>query len=97
MRLSRLGVTVVSTSPNDTRIGGYPMWAFLKDGTVVRLDQGFTGPQGLGSPMLDRWEFRKPVENLNDIAGISINYWFIPMENGVALPGYWLSQLPTVE
>lgn len=93
LRLSTLGVTVVTQALND-RINGYPMWAFFSDGTKVPLNRGFTGSGGYGGLDLNRWDFSEPIEDLNTVTGISICYWMIPIENCVAGEGYWLTELP---
>lgn len=93
LRLSTLGVTVVTQALND-RINGYPMWAFFADGTKVPLDRGQTGSGGYGGLDLNRWNFAEPIEDLNSLTGISIGCWMIPVENGVAGEGYWLAALP---
>ena len=40
-----------------------------------------------------RWEFDRPIE-VNDITGVALGCWMIPVENGVAGEGYWLPSLP---
>ncbi len=93
LRLSSLGVTVVTRSLNDV-ISGYPMWAWLSDGSKFQLDHGQSGSGGYLGPNLNRWDFPEPMEELNSITGISIGCWMIPVESGVAGEGYWLPSLP---
>ena len=93
MVLSPLGVTLVTTSPDFTGVGGYPLAVYLADGTVLRPQRGFTGPSGVDGPDLARWDFREPVD-LDQITGVSLGYWMIPLANGGAGEGYWLSRLP---
>lgn len=93
LRLSTLGVTVVTQALND-RIGGYPMWAFFSDGSKTLLDHGFTGSGGYGGPDLNRWNFAQPIEDLSSLTGVSIGCWMIPVDSGVAGEGYWLPTLP---
>lgn len=94
LRLSSLGVTVVTQAASNDRIDGYPMRVFLSDGAKAPLDRGQTGSGGYGGPDLNRWNFAEPIEDLNSVTGVSIGYWMIPIENGTAGEGYWLSELP---
>lgn len=93
MVLSPLGLTIVTTSPDFTGISGYPLAVYLADGTVVRPQRGFVGPSGVDGPDLARWDFKEPMD-LDQITGVSLGYWMIPLENGAAGEGYWLYQLP---
>ena len=92
LRLSPLGVVLTSTSPNYTQIGGYPLTVFLADGTSFHPESGVHGHQKDG-PNMSRWVFDRPTE-VNDITGIALGCWMIPVENGVAGEGYWLPVLP---
>lgn len=92
LRLSPLGVTILSTSPDDTLIGGYPLTVFLADGSSFHPESGMYGHQKDG-PNMARWVFEKPVE-VSDMTGIALGCWMIPVENGIAGEGYWLSALP---
>lgn len=92
LRLSPLGVVLVSTSANWTQIGGYPLTVFLSDGTSFHPGSGIHGHQKSG-PNMARWEFDRPVE-VGSITGVALGCWMIPVENGVAGEGYWLPALP---
>ena len=92
LRLSPLGVVLTSTSPNYTQIGGYPLTVFLADGTSFLAESGVHGHQKDG-PNMSRWVFDRPME-VNDITGIALGCWMIPVENGIAGEGYWLTALP---
>lgn len=92
LRLSPLGVVLVSTSTNWTQIGGYPLTVFLSDGTSFHPESGVHGHQKDG-PNMARWEFDRPVE-VGSITGVALGCWMIPVENGVAGEGYWLAALP---
>ncbi len=92
LRLSPLGVVLTSTSPNYTQIGGYPLRVFLSDGTSFQAESGVHGHQKDG-PNMARWAFDRPLE-VKDITGLTLGCWMIPIENGVAGEGYWLSVLP---
>ncbi len=92
LRLSDLGVTVFSTSDDYTQIGGYPLTVFLPDGTRLHPEGGEYGYQEDG-PNMARWVFDCPVE-VDQITGVAIGAWMIPVENGTAGEGYWLPELP---
>ena len=92
LRLSPLGVVLTSTSPNYTQIGGYPLTVFLSDGSRFHPGSGIHGHQKDG-PNMARWEFDRPIQ-VNDITGVALGCWMIPVENGIAGEGYWLASLP---
>lgn len=92
LRLSPLGVVLVSSSTDWTQIGGYPLTVFLADGTTLHPESGIHGHQKDG-PNLSRWEFDRPVE-IKNITGVALGCWMIPVENGMAGEGYWLPALP---
>lgn len=92
LRLSPLGVVLVSSSPDWTQIGGYPLTVFLSDGTSLHPESGIHGHQADG-PNLSRWTFERPVD-VKDITGVALGAWMIPVENGVAGEGYWLPAWP---
>lgn len=92
LRLSPLGVVLVSSSPDWTQIGGYPLTVFLSDGTSLHPENGIHGHQKDG-PNMARWVFDRPME-VNSITGVALGCWMIPVENGIAGEGYWLPSLP---
>lgn len=92
LRLSPLGVVLVSSSPDYTQIGGYPLTVFLADGTSLHPEAGIHGHQKDG-PNMSRWVFDRPIE-VEDITGIALGCWMIPVENGTAGAGYWLPAWP---
>jgi len=92
LRLSSIGVTIFSTSPDYTLIDGYPLTVFLSDGTNLHPESGIKGCQEDG-PNMSSWVFDRPVE-VDQITGVAIGAWMIPVESGTAGEGYWLSELP---
>ncbi len=92
LRLSPLGVAILSTAPDDTMIGGYPLTVFLADGTSLHPKSGIVCHQK-DSPNMASWVFEEPME-VTDITGVALGCWMIPVENGTAGEGYWLSALP---
>lgn len=92
LRLSPLSVVLVSSSPDWTQIGGYPLTVFLSDGTTFHPESGILSHQ-MDGPNMARWEFDRPME-IKNITGVALGCWMIPVENGVAGEGYWLPALP---
>jgi len=92
LRLSPVGVSLLSTSPDYTQIGNYPLTVFLSDGTSFHPEAGIYGFQ-LDGPNTARWVFDRPVE-VDQITGVALGAWMIPVENGTAGEGYWLPELP---
>ena len=76
-----------------------PAWIYLEDGSAVKLENGsglwsrtengaedtgyFTGEYSLDTPV-------EPEE----IVGVSLGYWMIPIQGETGGPGYWLTELP---
>ncbi len=77
MTLSPLNVTILSAS----RLPREPVSALKKDGSEIAAKP----KAGSGGDELyyNRWEFTEPVE-MDELAGISVAGWFIPVENGTA-------------
>jgi len=93
LRLSPMNVIVESASDDFTQIGGYPLTVFLSNGTSFRAERGHIGGGTDWSIHLARWVFDEPID-VNTITGVAIGAWYIPVENGAAGAGYWLSEAP---
>ncbi len=93
LRLSSLGATVFSTAPDYTLIEGYPLTVFLSDGASFHPEEGMHGRGSEDGPNMARWAFDRPVE-VDQVTGVAIGAWMIPVENGTAGEGYWLPELP---
>ncbi len=46
-----------------------------------------------GSYAVNHWPFPEPVEP-GEVTAIAVGQWYVPIENGVALPGHWLNKQP---
>lgn len=92
LELSPMAVHLTSRSENDTQITGYPLAVFLTDGTILHPRRA-QGSYLVDESVIGCWRFDRPVE-VNDITGIALGCWMIPVENGVAGEGYWLPALP---
>lgn len=77
MTLSPLNLTIFSAGT----LPRAPASALKKDGSEITAQPG----PGSGSKhgVYSRWEFAEPLE-LDELAGIFIDGWFIPVENGAA-------------
>ena len=103
MTFSILGIQYEgSTAPGTGGgIGGpnFPAYAYLRDGTAVAMDDSSSGRAGTLSTdtqpgtFRGRWEFPEPLEKM-DVVGVSIGYWYIPIDGANGGPGHWLDKLP---
>ena len=90
--LTTLGCTLES-DPNGTGSTlGYPLAVFLADGTTV-LAGSPDSTLHQGDYAVNHWSFPDPVE-VEQVVGMSLGQWYIPLENGTAGAGYWLEQAP---
>ena len=59
---------------------------------TIALTRFTLGFQGQEEPwVLDRWEYAEPFAP-DEVAAFSLGYWYIPLQEGRALPGYWLTE-----
>jgi hypothetical protein len=90
--ISALGTMLVTKG--EAALGdGYLYSVYLEDGTVVHpQSQGGAADVegGVGNTYL---AFDDPVDP-EQVTGISIHAWMIPLEGATAGEGYWLSELP---
>lgn len=77
MTLSPLTLTIFS----DGALPREPVSALKKDGSEITARPGPGSGSQLG--FYNHWEFAEPVE-LDELTGISVGMWFIPLENGAA-------------
>lgn len=89
LRMSPLGVIIETEPTEGLGIAYDPVQAYFADGSKVELEQEPTviSPR---YPVQYRWEFPQAVDDVNDIVGLSVGRWYIPVENGEAGAGYWL-------
>lgn len=92
LELSPLSVHLTSKSEDFTQIVNYPVTVFFADGTSQHPIH-VTPSYPEDGTVIGHWRFAAPVE-VNDITGVALGCWMIPVENGVAGEGYWLSELP---
>lgn len=100
LRLSPMNVILSFTSEQDHHyLQGCTVTVYLADGTVLTPQWGEIGMRDDGDAHMSRWVFDRPVE-VHDVTGVAIGSWrtphpwMIPVENGVAGAGYWLSAPP---
>lgn len=67
---------------------------YLSDGTVLHPEMEGGGATNGMEGVSRYWNFAEPVAPA-EITGISLQYWFIPLNtDDTAAPGRWLSELP---
>lgn len=71
----------------------YPVTVFLSDGSRLRLENKLLAFADAETIHTNQWDFTRPVE-VNDITGVALGQWMIPVENGTAGAGYWLDEAP---
>lgn len=72
-----------------------PLTVYLSDGTHVTVERGrCTHSYEDEEPYyLDTWTFPEPIDP-DAVTAFSIGYWYVPLQDGRALPGHWLTGLP---
>ena len=66
-----------------------PFTVYLKDGSTVTTADS-DGGVCYGAYTSLHWSFPQPAD-LEQVEGVSIDGWYIPLKNGQAQPGYWLT------
>ena len=92
LHLSVLGCTIESDPNGNAGTLGYPLTVYLTDGRTLPRNSS-DGLFHVGGYAVNHWSFPEPVEP-SQIAAIAIGQWYVPIENGVALPGHWLDEQP---
>lgn len=97
--LSPLGPSILFEQEVESLLQYSPLAVYLSDGTVLfpRWEGGGFGLKGdhwtIAPRGLDCWTFEAPVD-LEDVTGISLSYWYLPMCGDAVGEGRWLSELP---
>lgn len=98
--LSPLGPSILFEQEAESLLQYSPLAVYLSDGTVLfprweggggfglKDDHWTIDPRGL-----DCWTFEEPVDP-EDVTGISLAYWYLPLCGDAAGEGRWLSELP---
>ena len=98
--LSPLGPSILFEQEVESLLQYSPLAVYLSDGTVLfprweggggfglKGDHWTIAPRGL-----DCWTFEAPVDP-EDVTGISLSYWYLPMCGDAVGEGRWLSELP---
>ena len=101
--LSELGPSLLFEQEAESVLQYQPFAVYLADGTVCFPQWEGGGGFGLtedGSEldgrMLECWAFQQPVDP-EEVVGISLAYWYIPIDGAAAGPGHWLPSLPAAE
>lgn len=72
-----------------------PLTVYLSDGTHVTVERGRSTHfyRDEEPYYLDTWAFPDPIDP-DAVTAFSIGYWYVPLQDGRALPGHWLTGLP---
>ncbi len=92
LHLSVLGCTIES-DPNGTAGSlNYILTVYLADGSTLSADRA-DGLFHAGRYAVNHWTFPEPVEP-EEVTAIALGLWYVPIENGAAQPGHWLTEQP---
>ena len=99
MTFSVLGFQLDATTAPGTMGGfyNYPAVIYLKDGATYSATKS-SGGGGRGSATgpgrFDAvWDYDDAVDP-QDVVGVALGYWYIPIDGETGGPGYWLDKLP---
>lgn len=92
LHLSVLGCTLESDPHGNAGTLNYPLTVYLTDGSTLSPGHA-DGLFHAGGYAVNHWTFSEPVEP-SQVMAVAIGLWYVPLEGGIAQPGYWLSELP---
>lgn len=92
LHLSVLGCTLESDPHGAAGTLNYPLTVYLSDGSTLSPGHA-DGLFHAGGYAVNHWTFPAPVEP-SQVTAVAIGMWYVSLEDGVAHPGYWLSELP---
>ncbi len=92
LHLSVLGCTIESDPNGAAGTLGYILTVYLADGSTISAGRD-DGLFHAGRYAVNHWSFPEPVEP-GEVTAIAIGQWYVPIENGIAQPGYWLDEQP---
>jgi len=90
--LTPISCTIECEPEGRTGSLGYPLALFHSDGSVtsgIKCDSSYFS-EGYAT---NHWTFDQPITP-ETVTGIAIGQWYVPIENGIAQPGYWLAEAP---
>lgn len=93
LSLTPLSATLTTTKSQGIKSLSYPMALYFSDGTII--SDIYAGGKGSTESELRSctWVFDEPIVP-EDVVGVAIGKWYIPIEGNTAQPGRWLSELP---
>lgn len=108
--INGLTVDTITLSPLNLRLDGtfsetshgslasQPLTLFLADGSTVAVSSGqivdIDPVQGSGNhSFVNLWPFAEPIKP-DQVVGVAVGYWYIPLIGNNAQPGRWLTALP---
>lgn len=92
LHLSVLGCTLESDPHGSAGTLNYPLTVYLTDGSTLSPGHA-DGLFHSGGYAVNHWTFPEPVEP-SQVTAVAIGMWYVPLADGAAQPGCWLSELP---
>lgn len=95
LSLSTLSATLTSARPGEGIASSivFDMALYLRDGTVIPNQWGRGNFSKDPDNVSNYWLFDDPIVP-EDVVGVAIGQWYIPIEGNAAQPGHWLPKLP---
>lgn len=91
--VTTLGVSIESDPNGGPGVLSYPLAVELADGSWVSAGGSDGAFHAGGGYAFNHWSFDAPIDP-EQVTGIAVGYWMIPLEGGAGGPGYWLDALP---
>ena len=98
--LSPLNLRLDGTFPETAHgsLGSQPLTLFLADGSTVTVSRGrivaIDPVNGSGDhSFANLWSFDEPIQP-DQVTGVAVGYWYMPLDGNAAGPGRWLTALP---
>lgn len=92
LHLSVLGCTLESDPHGAAGTLNYPLTVYLSDGSTLPIGHA-DGLFHAGGYAVNHWSFPEPMDP-GEVTAVAIGLWYVPIHDGAAQPGYWLSELP---
>ena len=87
------------SSKHSGTLGNFPIAVFLADGSVVHSERfgRIEFKHDAGSNYMDEfwnvWELESAIDPAQ-VVGVSLGYWYVPVNGDTGGPGHWLEELP---
>lgn len=92
LHLTAIGATLESDPAGSGETLGYPVTLYLSDSSTLPV--GAPDAAWYGEDYAtNHWSFPEPVAP-EEITGMAIGLWYLPLEGNEARPGHWLETIP---